>query len=71
MAGIFGLFDYTKEGPGVEADEPQKGPLAEFFTLYFRKFWKFVTLGLMFTLFNLPGIVLALIASLYLLPLLL
>lgn len=70
MAGIFGLFDYTKEGPGVEADEPQKGPLAEFFTLYFRKFWKFVTLGLMFTLFNLPGIVLALIASLYLLPLL-
>lgn len=68
MAGIFGLFDYTKEGPGVEPDEPQKGPFLEFFTLYFRKFWKFMTLSIMFVIFNLPGILLALLASTILLP---
>lgn len=24
MAGFFGLFDYTKEGPGVPKDAPPK-----------------------------------------------
>ena len=24
MAGFFGLFNYEKEGPGVEKDAPQK-----------------------------------------------
>jgi hypothetical protein len=27
MAGFFGLFDFTKEGPGVRKDEPDKGPV--------------------------------------------
>ena len=70
MAGIFGLFDYTKEGPGVDPDEPQKGPVLEFFTLYFRKFWKFLTMSFMFLIGNLPGIALGFVFALYYMPLL-
>ena len=37
-----GLFtpNYTKEGPGVEKNAPQKKRFFVFFEIYFRKFWK-------------------------------
>lgn len=40
MANFFGLFNYEKEGPGVEKDAPQKIGFLRFFELYFKNFWK-------------------------------
>jgi len=41
MAGFFGLFDYTKEGPGVEKKEKKKKGFFAFFEIYFRNFWNY------------------------------
>lgn len=54
MAGIFGFFDYSKPGKGVEKDEPQKPRFLKFWELYFRKFWKLIQLNLLFVAFSLP-----------------
>lgn len=57
MAFLSGLFgNYTKEGPGVEKDEPKKPPFVRFFQLYFRKFWQLIQLNLIFVV---PAIVVA------------
>lgn len=53
MAGIFGFFDYTKPGKGVNKDEPQKPRFLFFWELYFRKFWKLIQLNLLFLAFSL------------------
>ena len=55
FSGIFGA-NYTKEGPGVSKDEPQKPPFIRFFQLYFRKFWKLIQLNLIFLV---PALVVA------------
>lgn len=55
MAGFFGLFDFTKEGPGVYPDEPPKGPFGTFFSVLGRKFWKIVTINLMYIVLSLPA----------------
>ncbi len=54
MAGMFGLFDYTKEGPGVSKNGPKKRPFVVFFEIYLRKFWQLIQAGLLFVLVNLP-----------------
>ncbi len=58
---------YTKEGPGVYLDEPEKGPGALFFSILGRKFWKIVTLNLMYVLFSAPVLILSVIVAPYLL----
>jgi uncharacterized membrane protein YesL len=63
MAGFFGFFDYTKPGPGVPDDAPPKHPIIVFFEVYSRKFWDLVKLNLLFALFNLPAIFVALFAT--------
>lgn len=45
MAGFFGLFDFTKEGPGVKKNEKKKKGFFAFFEIYFRNFWSFVKIG--------------------------
>ncbi len=59
MAGFLGLFDFTKEGPGVSKDAPRKKRFFQFFDLYFRKLSKLVSVNLLFLLFCLPAIFLA------------
>lgn len=54
MAGIFGLFDYTKEGPGVAKDAPKKRPFFAFMDIYGRKFWQLALAGLLWTVVSLP-----------------
>lgn len=54
MAGIFGLFDFTKPGKGVEPDEPQKRAPVRFFELLWRNLWKFIKLNLTYFIFLLP-----------------
>ena len=56
MAGFFGLFDYTKPGPGVPKDAPPKSPFIVFFEILQRKFWNFIKINMMFLIFNLPAV---------------
>ena len=54
MAGFFGLFDYSKAGPGVSKNAPQKKSFFLFWELYFRKFWKLCIANLLYALVSLP-----------------
>lgn len=54
MAGFFGLFDYSKPGPGVSKNEPEKHRFFVFFSIFGRKFWKLCTLNLLYVLFFVP-----------------
>lgn len=46
MAGFFGLFDYEKEGPGIDKNAPQKKTFVVFFETFFRNFWNFLIINL-------------------------
>ena len=59
MAGFFGLFDYSKEGPGVKKNAPQKNRFIVFFELFFAKFWKLILVNLIFVLGLVPLLVLS------------
>lgn len=45
---------YTKEGPGVSKNEPEKKDFIKFFELYFRNFWKLCTANLLTLLCSIP-----------------
>ncbi len=54
MAGFFGFLDFTKEGPGVRKDAPKKKAFFAFFELFFRNFWRFFSINLIYFLLSLP-----------------
>ncbi len=54
MAGLFGMFDQSRPGPGVSKDEPQKKAFFKFFEIYGRKFWKLVVANMLYALVSLP-----------------
>ena len=54
MAGFFGLFDYSKPGPGISKNAPQKKRFFLFFDILGRKFWKLIQLNFLYILFCLP-----------------
>jgi len=56
MAGFFGLFNYEKEGPGISKNAPKKKTFVVFFETFFRNFWKFITINLVYGILSLPVI---------------
>ena len=54
MAGFFGLFNYEKEGPGIAKDAPKKKTFIVFFETFFRNFWKFITVNIVYNLISIP-----------------
>ena len=54
MAGLFGLFNYEKEGPGIDKNAPKKHGFVVFFETFFRNFWKFIPINLVYCLMCLP-----------------
>ena len=54
MAGFFGFNNYQKEGPGISKDAPKKKTFILFFEMFFRNFWKFTTINLVYCLISLP-----------------
>ncbi len=68
MAGLFGLFDYSKPGPGVPKDAPPKPSFYVFFEILQRKFWNLIKINMMFVLFNLPALVLGMFIMLAFFP---
>lgn len=63
MAGMFGLFNYDKEGPGVDKNAPKKKGLFNFFDLYLKNFWKLVVNSIVYWLLSLPLITSGLAAA--------
>lgn len=54
MAGIFGFFNYDKEGPGIAKDAPKKKTIIVFFETFFRNVWKFITINFIYSLICVP-----------------
>ena len=54
MAGFFGLFDYSKEGPGISKNAPKKKAFFVFFETFFRNFWKFMLINVVYVLLCFP-----------------
>jgi len=54
MAGFFGLFNYEKEGPGISKNGPKKKTFIVFFETFFRNFWKFIPINLIYIILSLP-----------------
>ncbi len=56
MAGFFGLFNYEKEGPGIEKDAPKKKAIFVFVETFFRNLWKFMPISFVYSLLSLPQV---------------
>ncbi len=56
MAGLFGLFNYEKEGPGIDKNAPKKHGFIVFFETFFRNFWKFITVNIVYCILCVPVI---------------
>ena len=56
MAGFFFFFYYEKEGPGISKNAPKKKTFVIFFETFFRNFWKFITVNLVFGILSIPQI---------------
>lgn len=69
MAGFFGLFNYSKPGKGVSRDEPEKKGFFTFFDIFFRKFWHFSTVSLLYGLLSMPMLIIYFLIITYLLTL--
>jgi len=54
MAGFFGLFNYEKAGPGISKNAPKKKGYIVFFETFFRNFWKFIPINLVYSIIGLP-----------------
>ena len=62
--------NYSKEGPGVDPDEPEKGPIVGFFSNYFSKFWRICGLGMLATLGSIITLALLYFVGFYFMPML-
>lgn len=51
---LFGFFNYNKEGPGISKNAPQKRTFIVFFETFFRNFWKFIPISLVYSAISLP-----------------
>lgn len=54
MAGLFGFLDPTREGPGIRKDAPKKKAFFVFFETFFRNFFKFFSINLVYVFLSTP-----------------
>lgn len=54
--GLFSV-NYSKPGPGVDKDAPQKKGIFRYFEIFFRKFWKLLQVNMLYFLCSLPMLV--------------
>lgn len=50
----FKLFNHDKPGPGISKNAPEKRKFIVFFETFFRNFWKFMPINLMYFIVSLP-----------------
>lgn len=65
MAGFLGLGNYSKPGPGVSKDEPQKHSFFVFFELYFSKFWKLCEINMLYFICCIPFFIPLILSGIY------
>lgn len=53
-SGFFKVNRYDKPGPGIDKDQPEKKRFFLFWELFARKFWKLITLSLLYTVCCIP-----------------
>ena len=58
MAGFFGFFNYDKVGPGISKNAPKKKGYIVFFETFFRNFWKFIPINIVFSIMSVLGVTL-------------
>lgn len=61
--GIFSMKGYNKPGKGVDKLEQRSEGGVLFFEIFFRKFWKFVQVNLLFCVANIPTFLIMLLMS--------
>lgn len=66
MAGIFGFFDYTKPGKGVSKEDVNKKGIALYFDILLRRFWKLITLSMIYIIASIPAIIIGWFISTFL-----
>ena len=49
---------YDKPGKGIDKDAPQKRSFFRFFDIFFRKFWKLISVNLLYLIASLPTLIL-------------
>ena len=59
----FTLFKYDKPGKGVSRDAPRKKGAALYFSVLLKRFWKFITLNLLYIVISLPAILVSWVLS--------
>lgn len=52
MAGFFGFFDFTKEGPGIDKNAPKKKTFIVFFETFFRNIWKLISVNAVYIIMS-------------------
>ena len=52
----FKLFNHDRPGPGISKDAPEKRKFVVFFETFFRNFWKFMPINLMYFAVSIPVI---------------
>lgn len=52
----FKLFNHDKPGPGISKDAPEKRKFVVFFETFFRNFWKFMPINLVYFIVSIPVI---------------
>lgn len=50
----FKLFNHDKPGPGISKNAPEKRKFVVFFETFFRNFWKFMPINLVYFIISLP-----------------
>lgn len=63
MSGFFGFMNFEKAGPGISKNAPKKKTIVVFFEAFFRNFWKFLSINLVYNLISIPVITNGLAAS--------
>ena len=60
---LFGMFKFDKEGPGISKNAPKKRTFIVFFETFFRNFWKFIPINVVYSLIFLPQLTAGLAAA--------
>ncbi len=55
-----GLFNsYTKPGKGVSKEDVQKSGISLYFDIFLRRFWKFISINLLYIIASIPAIIIS------------
>lgn len=60
--GLFGN-NYSKPGPGVSKDAPEKKGIFRYFEMFFRKFWKLLQVNMLYFVASIPFMVIMFLLS--------